>query len=167
MGEKVWYKKIGVGVERKNKAETQWFPGIWLGPTAISSETLIGTSAGVVRASAIKRFGETEKWDIQAILDMKGTPQQPNPNKPGLHIPIQIRLEAEVPFEMPDLRQARDEDAPKRSYLKRYHFNEHGYTVDCEGCARLSAGMASRPHAEACRKRMYEAMRNTELVEEN
>ena len=63
------------------------------------------------------------------------------------------------------MRPARDEDAPKRSYLKRYHFNEHGYTADCEGCARLSAGMASRPHAEACRKRMYEAMRKTEAGE--
>ena len=36
----------------------------------------------VVRASAIKRFGETEKRNIQAILDMKGPPQRPDPTKP-------------------------------------------------------------------------------------
>ena len=109
----------------------------------------------MVRASAIKRFGETEKWDIQAILDMKDTPQRPNPNKPGLHIPIQIRLEPEVPFEVPEMRPARDEETPKRAYLKRYHFQEHGYTADCEGCSILSVGMATRSHTEECSKRMY------------
>ena len=61
IGEKIWYKRLRVGIERKNKAETEWFTGIWLGPAAISSETLIGTPTGVVRASAIKRFEEAEK----------------------------------------------------------------------------------------------------------
>ena len=28
IGEKVWYKRIREGVERENKAETEWFPGI-------------------------------------------------------------------------------------------------------------------------------------------
>ena len=28
----------------------------------------------------------TEKWDIDAILDMNGTPQRPDPTKLGLHI---------------------------------------------------------------------------------
>ena len=30
MGEKVWYKKIRVGTERKNKAETEWHVGLCL-----------------------------------------------------------------------------------------------------------------------------------------
>ena len=42
-----------------------------------------------------------EKWDINAILHMKGTPQRPDPTKPGLSIPVQIRLEPELPFIMP------------------------------------------------------------------
>ena len=129
-------------------------------PSAFSSETLIGKSAGVVRASAIKRFGE--KSDVNAILEMKGTPQQPDPKQPGLHIPIGIRLKPEVPIVMPGMRPARTEDAPKWAYLKKYNFQEHGYTEDGEGCARLMAGMPARPHAEACRTRMYEAVGETE-----
>ena len=49
MGEKVWYKQLGDGGDRKNKAETEWFPGVWLGPATSSSETLIGTKLGVVK----------------------------------------------------------------------------------------------------------------------
>ena len=41
-GEKVRYRRIRAGTERKNKAEAEWFQGIWLGPAAGSSETLIG-----------------------------------------------------------------------------------------------------------------------------
>ena len=64
MGETVWYTKIRIGTERKNKAETEWFTGIWVGPAAISSETLIGTAAGAVRARAIKRFDPSQQWDL-------------------------------------------------------------------------------------------------------
>lgn len=127
-----------------------------MGPATESSETLIGTSGGVVKASAIKRFPESQQWDLQAILDMQGTPQWPNPNKPGWHIPIRIWLEPDVKVDMPEMRPARDEEAPKRPYLKTFHFEEHGYTEDWEGCARLAPGMPARPHLEVCRTKLYE-----------
>ena len=109
MGEKVWYKQLGDGGDRKHKAETEWFQGVWLGPATNSSETLIGTTKGVVKASTIKRFGISERWDVNAIVDMKGTPHRPDPGKLGLHIPVRIRVEPEVPFEMPAMRPARNE----------------------------------------------------------
>ena len=46
--------------------------------------------------------------------------------------------------------------------MKKFHFEEHGYTAECDGCTRLGVGMAARPHTEECRKRIYEAMRKTE-----
>ena len=81
---------------------------------------------------------------------MQGTPQEPDPNELGLHIPIRIRLEPPVEVMMPG--PEREEEAPKRPYLKKYHFEEHGYDESCEGCVRLSADMPARPHLEACRK---------------
>ena len=67
-----------------------------------------------------------------------------------------------MPVDMADLRPSRKEDTPKRTYLKKYHFEEHGYTDGCEGCARSVAVMEAKPHTEECRRRMYEAMRKTE-----
>ena len=78
--EKVCYKRLRAGVERQNKAETEWFEGILLGPATGSSETLVGTEGGVVRASAIKRHDPSQRWDKKAIKEMQGTPQQPDPN---------------------------------------------------------------------------------------
>ena len=74
---------------------------------------------------------------------MKGTPQQPDPTKPGLHIPVSIRMEPEVPFVMPSMKPARDEAAPRTSYVMKRHFDDLGYTADCEGCTRLFMGMKS------------------------
>ena len=45
--------------------------------------------------------------------------------------------------------------------MKR-HFDDLGYTADCEGCARLSTGMKSRPHTGTCRARMYGELKKTE-----
>ena len=162
MGEKVWYKQLGDGGDRRHKAETEWFQGVWLGPATNSSETLIGTTKGVVKASTIKRFGASERWDVNAIIDMKCTPQRPDPGKLGLHIPVRIRVEPEVPFDMPALRPARNEEAPRRAYVMKRHYEEHGYTEGCEGCSRLAAKMKPSPHSNACRERMYRDLKETE-----
>ena len=50
---------------------------------------------------------------------------------------------------------------PRTTYLKKEDVEEHGYTENCEGCSRLSAGMKGRQHTEACRKRMYQEMQKT------
>ena len=115
-----------------------------------------------MRAYTIQRFGMTQKWDDNAILDMKGTPQQPDPTKPGLHIPVRIRMEPEVPFVIPSMKPAREEEAPRRTYVMKRHFDKLEYTADCEGCARLSTGMKSRPHTGKRRARMYEDLKKTE-----
>ena len=97
--------------------------------------------------SAIKRFGRREKWDVSAVLDMKGTPQRPDPTKFGLHIPVQIRLEPEVPFSMPAMKPVPEEERPRRPYIMKRHFEEFKYTEECEGCARLSTGRKSEQDA--------------------
>ena len=90
IGEKVCFKKTRETVERKNKAESEWFIGIWLGPALISSETLTGTEDGVVRASSIKRSNVAEKLNMEDIASMQGTPQRPDPSKPGTHTPTRV-----------------------------------------------------------------------------
>ena len=106
IGETVHYKELGDGGDRQNKAESEWSKRVWLGPGDRNTETLIGTSRGVVRAHTVERLTPSTKWDINYILDMKGAPQRPDPSKPGLHIPVRIRLEPEVTIRRPETRLA-------------------------------------------------------------
>ena len=105
-GEKVWYKEIRETKERKDKFSSEWKEGVWLGHQRSSNEILVGTSQGVVRAYSIKRREPEHRWDKAAIKGMVGTPQQPDPTKPGAKIPIRISFDTErggepIPSELP------------------------------------------------------------------
>ena len=68
------------------------------------------------------------------VNGMQGTPQQPVPSKPGLHIPVRIRMDPSVEVDMPELRTQRKEDMPKGAYMKKRDFEKFVCTEDCEGC---------------------------------
>ena len=96
---------------------------------------------------------------MEDIKAMQGTPQRPDPSKPGTHIPTRIRVEPEVDVEIDDNRPARKEEGPRSIYLKKEAFEKYKYTEGCEGCRRLEAGVARNiVHKPACRERMYKAM---------
>ena len=57
-GEKVWYKQIREQKERKDKIESEWHEGLWLGQSRSTNETIVGTAEGVVRAYAVTRDGK-------------------------------------------------------------------------------------------------------------
>ena len=158
-GESVHYRRLDVD-ENRNKLESRWEDGIWLGHARGSSEVLIGTREGVVRSRAIRRRPEEERWDAVSMLSVTGTPARPNPQMPGHDVPVHI----EVPI--PDTREVPGEPAParveteaRRTYLKARDFVKHGWSEGCEGCRRLKAGnMGARPHSEACRRRMEDIL---------
>ena len=64
-------------------------------------------------------------------------------------------------IDMPITRPARKEEGPRAAYITRKDFKNIGFTEGCDGCGRLSSGMASRPHTGKCRKRTQEEMIKT------
>ena len=92
-GEKVWYKQIRESKERKDKMDSEERLGVWMGHHRQSNEHVIGTTDGVVRAYSIRRTVEGRRWGATLIKSIQGTPQRPNPNMPGEHIPIRVRFD--------------------------------------------------------------------------
>jgi len=90
--ERVWYKQVREGKDRKNKFDSEWRLGLWLGHARCSNEIIIGTKEGVVRAYSIKRREEGARWSAEDIKNLKGTPQKPDPCRPGSFIPIRINM---------------------------------------------------------------------------
>ena len=152
-GEKVMYRKLSETGEKKGVMESDWDEGIWLGHAKQSNEILVGTEEGTVRAWAVKRLTEEERWGGKMVKSIKGTPARPNPNGPGSDIPIRIFVPSSgVAFK--EGPPARSDGAPKRTDLKKEDFNRHGYSDNCEGCRRLgTGGIGQRAHTAECRKR--------------
>jgi len=162
--EVVWYRAVRKGKQQKEKGETEMREGIWLGHADQTNEILIGTEQGVIRVYDVKRKEEGARWDAEKIKKMKGTPRQPDPEKPGGDIPVRVS------FEKMDEQQDVPEVAPMRKGIdvRRFRINpemlkKHGYTVGCEGCKFQQSGLKDafgrgRPHKEECRKRLMEEL---------
>ena len=90
--EKFMFKQLKRSGERKAVLDTKWEDGLWLGHARASNDFVIGTRDGVVRAWAIKRKLEGERWDKELITNMTGTPSRPNPQTQGADIPIRVNL---------------------------------------------------------------------------
>ena len=82
-------KKSG---ERQNKMEMKWEEGIWLGHETMTNEVVIGTPNGCVKAWAVKRRIEEERWDMKKVNAVRGTPAEPVPGSGSARVPIRVRL---------------------------------------------------------------------------
>ena len=152
--EKVWYKEMRDNKRHEAKLESEWKEGLWLGHQRSSNEMVIGTTEGVVKAYAIRRKPDDEKWDAKLIEEMKGTPQQPNPNKSSAKIPIRIKFDEPSSVVTDEAVPARQE-GPRRFRITIPMLVKYGYTAGCEGCRFEQAGLsATRAHTEECRKRI-------------
>ena len=94
--------------------ESRWETGVWLGHTRDSNETIIGTKDAAVRAYAVKRMAEDERWNAENIKSMKGLPQQPDPKRAGLRVPIRVTLGEEAIHVEPREVQQQVEPLPRR-----------------------------------------------------
>ena len=138
----VIYKEIREGKARKSKLDIEDRDGVYLGHARSANEVLIGTPGGVVRAYSFRRRAEGRRWNKQAIQEMKGTPKQPDPGKPGLKIPVRVANPVgpgQGPKEEENPRGAGDIEAARRMKITKGMLEAYGYTEGCQGCTHRRA----------------------------
>jgi hypothetical protein len=105
----------------------------------------------------VRRRPEEEKWSLEEVSSVRGTPGNPRPGRMTMRIPVRVGDQNE-----PIIDKNYDRSKPRRVYLRKRDFQKHGYTAGCEGCAKLSEGRDRpgwrRPHSEDCVARMLEEM---------
>ena len=75
-GERVWYLKANSA--GKNKFESRWGSGIWIGTREEGGESIIGFREGVIKARTFKREAILkERWRLDRLQKVKGVPWQP------------------------------------------------------------------------------------------
>ena len=115
----------------------------------------------------MRRKPEDERWDGEMIKKLQGTPQKPNPHKPGAHIGIRIRMEDVVRLQAEEHNTERKETNLRRFRITIPMLNTHGYTVECERCRSKQARLSNaRTNGESCRRRIADALKaNNEDVQ--
>ena len=150
--EKVHFK-TATDKNHRNKLDTDWNVGYFLGTTERSNEYLVGTSSGITACSTIKRMTDDLAYDASCIEEVGVTyseyicdgatttnprvrfasPAQPNPN------PMSVGLAF----------------APRRMKIGQADLEKVGYIIGCPGCEWAQSQVGPRrAHSEECRTRV-------------
>ena len=89
------YRKLGETSQGRKSLGSSWSEGVWLGHARGSSESLVGTKDGVVRAWTIRKMPEGERRGPESVTEMQGNPARPSTISPGVHILIAFNIDAD------------------------------------------------------------------------
>ena len=102
--------------------------GIFLGITDRSDELIVFGEEGIRKARSIRRRVEGERWSQEELLQVRGTPLQPNPGRDDVHIRTRMEPGLAVPTIIGDpvTRQdvAKETGEMRRIYMLRSNVKE-------------------------------------------
>ena len=99
-----------------------------------------------------------ERWKGDLIKKLQGTPARPDPNREQLMKLMRVRFDPPQVGQPDPTMQPRKEPQMRRMKITESMLQKYGSTEGCEGCRAKAAGMTQKPHGEACRKRMEQAL---------
>ena len=72
---------------------TKWIEATWVGATRNSNEHLVVLPKGgpVIKVRTVQRRTLADRWDLQAIKDIRATPRRPNPSDESQRDPMPER----------------------------------------------------------------------------
>lgn len=172
---------------RIDKSEPRWRKGIWLGSIQTSDENIIGTPLGVIKCRSIAALPEDQRFDIDAINSVKGSPWKPSTRHPGHKIRTHIGEETceddqeddddgvtdnginieEDPEEEEVVKEVAESQRMISSgagqsysfYVKARDVFKYGSSDNCPGCKFiLGEVMTQCGHTPACKCLMIDAM---------
>ena len=143
----------------KDKYDSRWETGVWIGIREESGEHIIGTETGVLKARSIRRKArEEERWNKQLFDKFQGVPWKPVPGRDG----DAIRVRASIPETRPVEKSKQldvEETSRRRVRITKEMIEKYGITRKCQGCTAINRGIAKQPHNKACRARLEERLK--------
>ena len=101
------------------------------------------------------------RWTPDLVKAVCGLPWKTSPRSPGMELDCQNRWQ----LEHLSAKGCRRQSAPfRRLYIRQTDLDSFGHTAGCEACAAIREGRsrAGINHTEHCRKRITEAMKETQ-----
>ena len=156
-------KKLGGAL---GKLTSLWEDGIFLGIMGKSGELVIGDGKGVWKTRTVHRKPPGERWDPKTIELVRHPPwrtSDDDPNADGEMLKVEKLGETAEPKTDELVRE--ELSAPRRVYIQKGDFEQHGYSARCPGCRSILKGTTRQGHTEACWARMEKALEGTERHE--
>ena len=154
-GEAIWFS-----TPSSRKLESRWAKGIFLGVSLSSTEKLVGTPAGVITTTSIRRIARIEeRWDAELAKNMIGYPWKP---KGEMIDRVSAEPRAEQPRPnlplLPPPPEPAETKGPRKFYVTIKELVKFGWSPNCPGCEAMKNERPARPHSEECRRRILEKL---------
>ena len=150
LGEKVLYMPLKAA--RGDKMDVRFEYGTYVGTSFTNGEHYVATKGGVIRARTLRRLPVEERWRIEEIKSIVGTPWAPVDGVSP--IPVGIKLKPTEGAEAPQ-EPLLAEPQVRRMQLNKGDFLKHGYTPGCPGCRGIQLkSHRALNHNTECRARM-------------
>ena len=137
---------------------TKWREGTFLGHSKSTNAYVVGTESGIKTSRSLMRRPESDRWQGDKLAQLTATPWSER-----------VRPERTVTFRDPADQGAPAVVAPpvplRAMRLNQADFDKYGYTDGCRQCTHMQEDGRARPgiaHSDACRKRVIEAIAQTE-----
>ena len=162
--EKVHFK-VTTDKNRKNKMDTEWDVGFYLGTNPRTAEYLVHNEAGVISCSTIRRMQDDKAYDDKCVEAINRSYRDYVCEGSSSTNP-RVRMATHMPSR-PDPAPITAPIIPRRMRINPSDLMKFGYTVGCPGCEALQSGHRERRnHIEACRARIEEQVANTDRGKE-
>ena len=149
-GEKVMFKYT-TDKNRRNKMETEWDMGYFVGVNPKTTEYIIAKGTGVFSCATIRRLQDDKAYDPMILQEVKISYQE-YVLEGSRSTPVGVRIHSPAAHN-PNPGAA--PTVPRRTRLKPEDFIEHGYTIGCAGCEQLQLkSEVRRNHSDQCRLRL-------------
>lgn len=116
---------------------------------------------GIFGSRTIKRLPVDERWNVDYVRSVKGTPWEKIPRNGE---PVHVLMTPEFHDDIPDKIIPPDSSTSlpiRRVRLNPSDFKTHGFTPNCPGCKSILIGDTPRNHTDQCRERMESALNQT------
>ncbi len=171
IGEQVLAKpKRGKKTSRKTPLEPRFREATWVGFVDRSKEHMVVMKDGgpAIRVRTVRPRPEGERWNHEAVLAIRATPDVPNPAD---HAQRDVRAERETKGldfgarggqDLPEAPVNREPGLVRDFRINDELLEKYGFTDGCPGCEAKIDGTARRLHSTACRQRIEDAIRSDE-----
>ena len=125
-----------------------------------------------IRVRTVRPRSEGERWNAQAVKEIRATPDVPNPKDEKQTEPKTERDTQGVDFgarggqELPKQKTKHEQDLKREFRITDKLLEKYGPTDYCKGCVAKVMGDASRPHTQECRDRMEECIKQEDPEDE-
>ena len=121
-----------LGSEGKDKMDSRWGRGIWMGIRDETGEHIIGTAEGTVKCKDCRReeIGSRIR-DKDLLHRIQGVPWQSVPGRGGDDIKVRIIMREDKEENTEGAAGRKEETVPRRVKIYKEDLKRYGYTIGC------------------------------------